>query len=378
MENNTKNFNKYVFLSTFARNLIELFVGTILLKKGYSLHLVIYYYLLVNIFSVILGIPCSMISKKYSNKLLSIIGIISFIGLQVVLNFITTDIYYLYIVSFLFALYRRCYWISRRYYTLQVIDNNISKKYSIISILNQLGVMTSTYIGSLLLQFININVITLISIILLFISIYYIYKLDFKNEKNDIKINLFKTIKCTPISSIIHIMCYELQNVVKFLFPLCLVIYVKDTYTVVGLVNLIANISTLIFTYCYGILINKNKNYLKISIMLVLIIKLLQINTFDIILMIVSFIEGLTSKMYEQSFNKECLILSKKFEYHNYNFMYEMVQNISRLIVVSILFFFISDIKIMMYVVLLFISIGIVFEFNTKPRCDNSEVMWKE
>ena len=54
MEDNIKNFNRYVFISTFARNLIEVFVGTILLKMGFSLHSVIYYYLLVNNFIVIL------------------------------------------------------------------------------------------------------------------------------------------------------------------------------------------------------------------------------------------------------------------------------------------------------------------------------------
>ena len=378
MEDNIKNFNRYVFISTFARNLIEVFVGTILLKMSFSLHSVIYYYLLVNIFSVILCIPCCLISKKFSNKLLSIIGIIAFILLQITLNYISVCNTYLYIISFLFALYRRCYWISRRYYTLQVIDKkDISKKFSIISIINQLGVMISSYIGSLLLQFLNINIITFISILLLIISIYFLYKLDFKHEKNNTKIKLFETIKCSPKSSIIHMGCYELQTVLKFLLPLCLVIYVKDSYTVVGLVSLIANLATLVFTYCYGILINNKKNYLKYSIIFVILIKILQINTFGIVLMIVSFIEGLTSKMYEQSFNKEFIVLSKNYEYHNYNFMYEMIQNVSRALVVFILFMFIRDVRVMMYVVLLFISISLFFEFKLKPSCD-SEVIWRK
>ena len=379
MENKVKNFNKYVFLSTFSRNLIEVFVGTILLKKGYSLHLVIYYYLLVNIFSVLITTPCVLISKKYSNKLLAVLGIIAFILLQITLNYFDTNIIYLYIISFLYAVYRRCYWLSRRYYTLKVMDEkDISKRYSIISIFNQLGVMISSYVGSLLLQFVSINALTLISISLLIISLYFICKLDFKHEKNDIKINLFETIKCTSKSTMIHIMCYELQCIVKFLLPLCLVIYVKDTYTTIGIVNLIASLSTLIFTYCYGLIINEKKNYLKFSVIFYILVKVLQINTFGIILMIVTFIEGSVSKMYEQSFHKEFLSLSKNYEYHNYNYMYEMVQNVSRLIVVSILYFFVSDIRVMIYVVLLFISICLLFSFKTKPLYENSEVMWKE
>ena len=37
MNKNRKNFNIYVFLSTFARNLIELLIPIILYKFGYSL-----------------------------------------------------------------------------------------------------------------------------------------------------------------------------------------------------------------------------------------------------------------------------------------------------------------------------------------------------
>ena len=165
MNNNKKNFDIYVFFSTFARNLIEAFIGTILYKKGFTLHEVLLYYLLVNIFSFILAFLCIIISKKYSNKILSIISLISFILLQVFLSNLTLNIKYLYLLSFLFALYRRSYWMSRRYYTLKVINKvDISKKYSIISILNQLAVIIGTYIGAILLDFISIKALTIISI----------------------------------------------------------------------------------------------------------------------------------------------------------------------------------------------------------------------
>ena len=377
---NAKYFSTYVFLSTFARNLIETFVGTILFKIGFSLHEVIFYYLLVNIFSVILSVPLTLFSKKYSNKLLSVIGVISFIVLQIVLNYVDTNIIYLYITAFLYALYRRGYWISRRYYTLKTIGKvDISKRYSIITILNQLGIMIASYIGALLLEFFSINVITLISIILLVFSIYFIYQLKFEQEKNDVKIRLFETIKCVPKSSMVHVACFELQAVVKFLFPLFLIIYIENSYTTIGIVSLIANLATLLLVYAYGKIINNNtKNYLKISIVLFVLSKCFQLNTFGILLMIVAFMEGLTSKLYEQSFNKEFLILSKKFEYHNYNLVYEIVQSITRLIIVSILYFFIGDVKIMIYVVLGFILIGLFFNFYTNPLRYDSSVIWKK
>lgn len=380
MNKNTSYFNTYVFLTTFARSLLEVFIGTILYKIGFSLHEVVFYYVLVMGFSVVLAIPCSHISKKYSNKLLSIIGIMAFFLLQLVLNFITKEYYYLYLVAFLFALYRRAYWIARRYYTLQIIDDkkNIGKKYSIVSIANQLGSIIASYIGALLLQYFNVSIINIISFILLGISTYYLYQIKFKQEKNDIKLNLLETIKCIPKTSILHIGCYELQLVVSYLFPLYIIIYVRDTYTAVGLINVIASVASLIFTYLYGRLINKNKNYLKLSIILFIVVRILQINSYGFQLMILSFVIGFITKMYEQSFQKENILLSKLFEFNNYNYAYEMIQSTGRFIVFLVLYLFVSEIKIMLYITLCIIAIGIFIPFRTKSLLKNSVVMWKK
>lgn len=380
IKRNNNLFNLYVFLTTFSRNLLEVFVGTILYKLGFSLHQVVFYYLLVNLFSLILAVPCTHISKKYSNKLLSVMGIMSFLGLQVALNYVKKKMIFIYIIAFLFALYRRAYWIARRYYTMQIIDDkkNIASRYSVISILNQLGVIVSAYCGALFLQFFSIKVITAISIILLGVSLVLLYMINFEYEKNDIKLNLFETIKCTPKSSMLNISCYEMQNVIKFLFPLFIIIYIKNTYTAIGIVNLLANIASLIFTYVYGRLINNKKNFLKFSIFFFLLIKLLQINTSGMLLLILSFVEGFASRMYEQSFHKEHFTLSKSFEYANYNYMYEMVMNASRLIVVVFLYLFIKDIKTMLYITIGIMSLGLVFNFKTKSRKKVSNVLWVE
>ena len=114
MDSNQKKFNMYVFFSTFARNLIEVFLGTILYKAGFSVHEVILYYLMMHVFSLLLAYPCVKFSKVFSNKILSFIGIGAFIVQQVLLNTIVVEIWYLIILSFLYALYRRCYWVARR------------------------------------------------------------------------------------------------------------------------------------------------------------------------------------------------------------------------------------------------------------------------
>lgn len=370
MNKNTRYFNTYIFLTTFARQLLEVFIGTFLYKMGFSLQAVLLYYVLVMGFSIIIAIPCFHMCKKHSNRLLSIIGIISLFALQVILDTMSKKTFYLYIIAFLYALYRRAYWIARRYYTLQVVDDkkNIGKKYSIISIVNQLGTIIASYIGALLLQYFSISIITKISFILLGISTFFLYKLEFKSEKNDTKLDLIESIKNIPISSIICISCYTLQEIIKYLFPLFVIIYVKDTYTAVGLISILTTISSLVFTYIYGRLINKKKNYLKLSVLLYVLLQALRINTKGVILILVTILIGFATKMYEQSFQKEHILLSKDYELNNYNYVFETIQNLARFIVMLSLYLFISDVKIMLYITILIISLSSLITFSTKAK----------
>ena len=76
--NNRKKFELYVFLSTFSRNLIEVFIPVILYKFGYELKEVILYFLISNVFSLILSYPLVLFSKKFNNKILTFIGMGSY------------------------------------------------------------------------------------------------------------------------------------------------------------------------------------------------------------------------------------------------------------------------------------------------------------
>ena len=375
---NKKYFDLYVFFSTFSRNLIEVFIGTILFKSGFSLKEVILFVLLFNLFSFIIAFPCIWLSKKYSNRVLAIISALSFGLTQLILGSIKPVLWYIYLLAFLYSIYRRSYWVSRRYYTLKVIQKkDIAKDYSILSIINQIGILISSYAGALFLDFVSIDILILISVTLFLISIIFLTKLKFEHEKNDYKIEIIKTIRSVPKSFILHLGCFELQAVLKYLMPLYIFIYVKDTYSAIGLINLIVYLSTLIFTYLYAKIINDKKNYLKLSIMLFIVINILKVNTLGILLYIVSFVEGFISKTYEQSFYKEYLTMSKKYEYYNYNMLYEIVQNVFRTLLTLILFVFIDDLKIMIYVTLLVMSISLFVKLKTDSGLISQDVKWE-
>lgn len=359
MNKNRKNFNIYVFLSTFARNLIELFIPIILYKFGYSLKEVIFYYLLVNVFSLVISTICLKKLEKMNYKIFSFVGILAFLIMQILLNTITYSVWYLVLLGFLFALYRRGYWISRRFYNLFVISNkNVSMSYTIICIINQLGVVFASYRGALLLDFVSITALTVISITLFIISIIPLYFIDVKNEYKKDNIKYKDMLKDIGFKRLYLFGTYELLNVIKFLFPLYLTIYVKDTYQTVGFFSLFTNLATLIFAYMYGKKINNNRNFLNLSILLVVIIYMVKANTVSYLLILVSFLEGLFTKMHELSINKNYYELSKKYDFGKYNFVYENTQNLTRSLVVLLLLF-VGNIKVMIYINLIFILLGV-------------------
>ena len=132
------------------------------------------------------------------------------------------------------------------------------------------------------------------------------------------------------------------------------------------------NLATLIFAYLYGKKINNSKNFLHLSIMLVVIIYIFKANYTSYWLILISFLEGLFTKMYEISISNDFYKLSKKFNYENYNFAYECTQNFFRTIVALILMLF-NNLKVMIYIVLMFITIGISIDFNYKNKLDKEK-----
>lgn len=362
MVENQKKFNIYVFISTFARALIETFIPLLLFKFGYNLKEVVFYFLFYNFIELLISYPLVYIATKKGNKILAIFGFIGFVLTQVMLNKMYMGLSYLLIIATLYAVYRAGYWLSRRYFNLKVIHKkNISSTYSIVTIVNQVALIFAGYIGALILDFVGTNVLTIIAIALYVISIIPLFMFKFEHDETntDVKLNLIKTFQDVGLSNIYIFGSYEILNVIKFFFTLYLFIYVKNTYQTVGLFNLITNLSVMLFAFYYGKKTDGKKNYLKLSILFVAIVYVLKANVVSIVLVIISMLEGIAIKMYEISMNKELYSLSKKFEYNNYNLMYEILCKLFRSIVLIISYFFINDLKVMIYVSVGFILLGL-------------------
>jgi hypothetical protein len=160
-----------------------------------------------------------------------------------------------------------------------------------------------------------------------------------RHEKNTVKLNLFKALRIIPARDLFIFGTYEVVNVVKFLFPIYVVLYVQDNYQAVGLVTVVTDLAIIAFTYFFGKRLDaSNKDFLRLSSLLVVIVFVVKVFSGNPVLYLVSFVEGFVTKMYEISVQQKFHLLSKKYEYNNYNLAYEMVLNFQRLFIATLIF----------------------------------------
>ena len=240
----------------------------------------------------------------------------------------------------------------------------IASSYSIISIVNQLSIIVSSYIGSLFLDYVSVRVLTWISFGIFILSVCSLYKMKFEHEKNNDKLDLIGTLKKIPKSNLYLFASYELLALLKFFVPLYIFIYVSNNYQTIGILTLISNVATILITYVYGKCIDTDKNYYKSCILFLVLVFIMKVNVGAKLLFIERFFDGVAQKLLELSIQKEFYLQSKKFEYYNFNLAYEFLLNLFRFILVGFIYFFIFDLKNMVYFTLIFIVAGILFNFK--------------
>ena len=366
MKNKNINFNIFTLISTFGRSLIEIFISLFLFKSGFSIKEILLFYLVENIIAIFLSYIFVMIGERFRYSIVMYIGIISLFIFYILANFIQLNIWYLMLLAILYAFYRRGYWLSRRFYITNVMpQSNSSEVFSITLVLSQIASILAGYFGAFFLDKVNILPVAIVSTGLLFISV--IPLLNIKYEKTNTKIELFKNLKQYDKRNLLAFSLYELNNLVTFLFPIYIALYIKDSYTMAGSTNAITKLAIIIFIFVYGKIIKKRNHFVLSTILslLIYISKLLVLNYF---ILIIYFIEGFISVMQTQSNNKIYFENRNGMDLTHYNLIYQILQSVVRVIVVIPLFFM-NDIKYMIMFVVVFISIELmIYAFMRKGK----------
>lgn len=336
---NIKFYNIYMFISTFTRNIIDLYSVVYLYKLYPSIKTIIGIYSLI----YFLGIFISYLSIKLGNKVgykyilifSSIITSITF----VVLN--NAKIINTYIVSILLSLSIFTYHPLKHYYGITLL--NEKEKLGISLILIYLASFFSSYFVIKDIKPIILIIITIIGIIPTLLI-----------EKNiPKKIEYPKNILPSKIQFFIF---DQFRILFLLLEPLYLYI-ISKTISYVGVFNIIITISSIIYLY----LITNNKNinikkyycYLNILFVIFLLLKLNITN--KIILLIIAFFEGIGIKTNEliSTMNLYKIKNLKLSEKEGYLIISEIIFCSTRAIILFIFYLFNVNLVIMMYILLI-------------------------
>ncbi|MBQ9485084.1 MFS transporter [Candidatus Saccharibacteria bacterium] len=191
---NRAKYNIFLFISTFARNLVEVFISLILFKNGFPLISILQFYLLGTLFSIPVSYFFVRIGERFNYSIIMCVGIVAFVALQLALNAVTESTFFIISTALLYSLYKRGYWVARRYYVAEVIpQKNSTKPFSIMMVISEIASILAGFLGGSLLDGLNASILTIISSVLLLISIIPLLRIQNKTKKT--KIELIKNLK---------------------------------------------------------------------------------------------------------------------------------------------------------------------------------------
>ena len=149
------------------------------------------------------------------------------------------------------------------------------------------------------------------------------------------------------------------QSKVLFLLiqPLYLYLYITNDIKYIGIFNIINSIASIIIIYYIVRKINVNKyfKYTNILLIIVLVIKLNIVNKY--LTLLIAFFEGLLIKIYEIVSMKNLYQL-KIDNIKSYLIKVEVIFCLTRSVFMLVSFLFINDIKIILYILLVFIFLS--------------------
>ena len=348
---NLKKYNIFITITTFAKLMIEVFIPLLLYNIGFQLKEILIFYL-VQFFTIFLfNIPATYIGQKITFKKIMIISSILFSLTYLYINYMTNNIIKLVILSVLNGLYLSTYWIGRHIYGISIIKekettDNVSK-YMIFGII---GSLPASYIGAYILEKYGYISLSIIILILSFISLFPLFKIKINQKINKIKIK--QIIKKFPKQNYIFLFFDQLKFFTLLLFPLYIYINIKSELKYIALTNVIIGISSILYILYIAKKMDENKkDYLKpmlLAMFITLLIKL-NINNSNIILFII-FIEGISKSALDTIILRNTYSYKANYNNISYILFIEQLYSIFRFIITTIYLILEVKLKTILYI----------------------------
>ena len=362
---NLKKYNIFTFVTTFAKLLIEVFIPLILYNMNFTIKEIILFLIIKHALCTIFLPITKLVIKKKSTTFLMIISSILFTLSYIYLNFLTKNLFKLLIFTTLLSMYLTFYWVGRHTYALSIIeDKKATDNVSIYTIFTILGGLFSTYIGSILIEKTSYLFLSIIVLFLMLISIIPLTKIKSKKETNEIK--LINIITSFPKRNYIFTFLDQLRFVLVTIFPLYIYLNINKSYKYIGIINIVSGLGSIIYIYILKKLMDKNKSdYLSSSLLYLAItytLKLLTKN--NKIFLIIVFFEGIFRSVVDLITLRNTYVYSKNYTRLNYTIFTEGINNIGRVIILTLFYITNISLKKIILICILGILINIFIKYD--------------
>lgn len=360
-----KKYNIFIFITSFAKLLVEIFIPLILYNMSFTIKEIILFLILKYSFCL-LFIPVGyFIGKKYSVSTLMILSSIIFSITYIYLSQINKNLTSLIILSILYSSYLMFYWLGRHAYGLSIIeDKKTTDNVSLYNIFTILGGLFSPFIGSYIIEKTSTLTLSTIVLVLMIISIIPLTKI--KKIKLNPNTQIKHIIKSFPKTNYIFNTLDQLRYILYTVLPLWIYINIKSKYSYIGILNIITGLGSIIYIYLLSKKMDKNKkDYLSLSLLIMGIIYLLKITiTSNLAYLIITLFEGITKSSLDTITLRNTYVYQKNYCITSYIIFTEIINNIARTLFLIIFYIFNIPLKTMLLICILGIFLNVFVKYD--------------
>lgn len=360
-----KKYNIFIFITSFAKLLVEIFIPLILYNMSFTIKEIILFLILKYSFCL-LFIPVGyFIGKKYSVSTLMILSSIIFSITYIYLSQINKNLTSLIILSILYSSYLMFYWLGRHMYGLSIIeDKKTTDNVSLYNIFTILGGLFSPFIGSYIIEKTSTLTLSTIVLVLMIISIIPLTKI--KKLKLNPNTQIKHIIKSFPKTNYIFNTLDQLRYILYTVLPLWIYINIKSKYSYIGILNIITGLGSIIYIYLLSKKMDKNKkDYLSLSLLIMGIIYFLKITiTSNLAYLIITLFEGITKSSLDTITLRNTYVYQKNYCITSYIIFTEIINNIARTLFLIIFYIFNVPLKTMLLICILGIFLNVFVKYD--------------
>lgn len=360
-----KKYNIFIFITSFAKLLVEIFIPLILYNMSFTIKEIILFLILKYSFCLFFIPVGYFIGKKYSVSTLMILSSIIFSITYIYLSQINRNLTSLIILSILYSSYLMFYWLGRHAYGLSIIeDKKTTDNVSLYNIFTILGGLFSPFIGSYIIEKTSTLTLSTIVLVLMIISIIPLTKI--KKIKLNPNTQIKHIIKSFPKTNYIFNTLDQLRYILYTVLPLWIYINIKSKYSYIGILNIITGLGSIIYIYLLSKKMDKNKkDYLSLSLLIMGIIYLLKITiTSNLAYLIITLFEGITKSSLDTITLRNTYVYQKNYCITSYIIFTEIINNIARTLFLIIFYIFNVPLKTMLLICILGIFLNVFVKYD--------------